>query len=310
MKNSSAYAIPGSLSQPSARLVYPVESERPAVVRDSANRVLLAVQAVARILAAVAVSTVSAWCVTSMLSMSFDWGYELVKAGFGQPPSSQGVVAGMSLWFVIMPFSCALIFGALKHYFKAPWFWNLVPVALASSVVTFDLVADGDFQAIAEMAPWGFLACLVAYGGYFAGQKILSGFPKADSQRLLVAGIASCAPAGILCALSINLNFRLELVLCIATVFSAAMFISQRTVQSSLSYRVKLIAVSMTPILLPLLLNAAGATALLVLGQFGVSNDLGWRASLSAIILLLSTAITGIAGSIVGVIFNSREKFS
>jgi len=243
-----------------------------------------------------------------MLSLSFDWGYELVKAVFGQPPSNQGAVAGMSLWFGIMPFSFALMFGALKQVFKASWIWNLVPVVLVSSVATIDLTVDGDFQAVAEMAPWVFLACLVAYAGYFAGQKILTCFPKRDDHSLLVAGIASCAPAGILVALSVSLNYRLEIALCIATVFSAGMFIAQRTTHAKLSHRVKIIGVAMTPILFPLLVNAAGTTALCILDQLGVSNDLGWRAGISAITLLIVMAITGIAGGVIGHVFSNREN--
>src|SRR5262249_8117330 len=129
MKNSSAYACP-----------VPVICGKNIALQPFRFNSL--VVSMLELGGALAVSLLSAWCVTASVSLMFEWGYGVVKALFGQPESSQAVIAGMSLWFLVMPFSFALVFGYVKQTRRRPQFWNFVPAIVVAWVATFDLMLD------------------------------------------------------------------------------------------------------------------------------------------------------------------------
>lgn len=294
MKNSSAYAIPLAFNQ--ATISAANNAPRIAVASPLRN----VAQSLLCISIAIGISTIGAWCVASMVSLFFEWGYEAVKAVSGQPDSGQAVMAGMSLWFGVMPFAFALIFGALKRHFNGGLLWNLLPLFAVVLGTTVDLLADSDVDALLEMTPWVVLALGFAYGGFFAGQKIMRELSDEKSKQLVAAGIIACVPAGFLVANSVALSYQMQIGLTAACILTAASFIGSNAQQNTLSGRLNLVSHAMLPILFPLAINVVVCMLSFFLDTFGLGADLGWRACASAATLLTFAGLNTIVGCFAG----------
>lgn len=304
MKNSSAYAIPAGLSQSTSQLRIRVEHKA----------VEPLTQSIAKLASAVGLSIVGGWSVLSFVSFCYDWGYELLKAVCGQPESGQGVFAGMSLWFGVMPFAFAFIFGYLKRTLHGENYWRVVPAIAVLGTITAEVLVDSDASAIVEMAPWAVLSCLLAYLGYWLSAKLMDSIHDPLSKRLIPAGAIACVPAGVITAFSGELNYHLEIAICSAAILSTAAFIAKRCPSHfSLSRRLQVVGTTMLPIVIPLTLTLVAVVVSVFLDQFEIGADLGWRAPLSAAVLLIFTGLNAAIGTGLGYMFrdlrNDSETF-
>lgn len=293
MKNSATLAIPANLTTSSANLKVDVAP--------------LVFAPIAKMLGATALSTVAGWCVTAMVSFCFDWGYETVKQLCGQPESLQGVIAAMSLWFLVLPFSFSLTFGYLKQAFNGARYWSLLPGIAVAGCAVVDFLIDADWSAVIEMTPWVAVAIAFAYAGYFTGQRVMKSLKTQSDRRLIAAGLAACAPAGLLMLLSVNLNYKLEIALTIATLLSATTFVAARTREDKLSERLHMVVLAMLPIIFPLTINLFGTNISAFLDTFSCGADIGWRAVVSALTLFNVVTANCLAGAILGHVFKNRQ---
>jgi hypothetical protein len=290
MKNSAAYALPAGLTTHS-NLPAPTGNVR------SVAQIRHFAMAMQKVAAAITLSCLAAWCVTSTVGVMFDFGYEAVQSMFGQPDSNQGVFAGMALWFVVMPFSFALTFGYARRIVAGPSFWNGVPALIVVGLGSFILSVDSSMDAMVEMIPWFLVACTIAYAGYFVGQNLMRKITDETSRRLIAAGVIACVPCGVLSAFSIDLSYKLEIALCAATLLSAATFVAGRCKTRSLSARLKMVSLAMLPIFIPLTLNVTGCMVSLFADCLGIGVDLGWRAAVSAVCLLIFATANAAIGT-------------
>jgi hypothetical protein len=159
------------------------------------------------------------------------------------------------------------------------------------------LMIDGGIEAVVELIPWLLVSCATAYAAFFAGRRVMKAFNDETARRMIAAGIIASIPCGILTAFSINLEFRLEIALCAATLLSAAAFVAGNCKAKSLSGRLEMVSLEMLPILIPLMLNVTGCALSIFADSLGMSIELGWRAGVSAVLLLIFTAANAAIGT-------------
>lgn len=258
-----------------------------------------------KLLMAILLSALSAWCGAMAVHVGYDWGYQLIAKLVGQAAeASQGVMAFTSLICSIIP----MLFGLFLGYFKAAAgarkFWT---VAGTSVVVLFLalIVYSGNPPDFLIHPVRTSVQTVLGLGAFFAGllggQNVYGSLRERMNRpiRVLLPAMVVYLPLAV-ASLLLNLDFRLELALySILTMLGA--FLSVRLSGAKRwGSTLSIALVSTLPIVLANLLNLFGNLLSLSLDTVGIGAGLGWRALLSAVFISTVALSSALAGGLIG----------
>ncbi len=308
MKNSSAFAIPVRRQPPHQGWHLPHSPIDLSACLKSARQALIQLS---KLTAAVAVSAGAAWCATCLVSIGFDWGYELVQKYAGQPDSPQGVVAAMALWFIVMPVAFSLAFTFLKDSWHGSWLWNLIPAVLITSFSIYDMVTlEATSQDLFQFTPWATAALLCSTLALLLGRKLYSWLAaRTKVAAVLLPGFLVSVPAGVfLWVHDNNFAWTLELSLYACALLLAGGIAAFAGRSRRLAQGAAFALATCMPLLLPALINLTANVLSLWLDTMGAGGQLGWRALLSAGLIALVSITATIIGGLTGALPGRRTQ--
>jgi len=248
----------------------------------------------------------------AFVHLGYDLGYRLVELSAGQPSpqaANQGWVAIMSMPALIFPSFLGLFLGLQKRRLGGSrrWYAALALLVLATFALAF---ADQRSSDLKEAG--GHLLCLLsavcsAFACFAAGDKLYGEIARRlNPARILLPALLYLIPSTIYALLSaaeiLALPFScaqeiaLYILLLAVPTALASRLTRARTVGSALAVA----AIGSLPIQLANLFNVAGNLVSLSLDTVNLGANLGWRALLSAVIIILLSASATAAGAILG----------
>lgn len=232
--------------------------------------------------------------------IGYDWGYRLIEQVIGQTSGvSQGVTAAYSLVYMIMPASFALYFGYLKAYCAGGRLWNFTLHGLLISFAVF-VLCSGDIRGLAlhpTEGIWALSGILVSSLLFHFGQKVFHTLEN----RLLKPAVALFAPVFAFLptalAATAGLDYRIELVFFVCSLatgaFASAYLARARRLSSALSMGL----VATLPVTLSNFFNVGGNLLSIVLDGLSAGAGLGFRAFLSASLIITAAFAAIISGA-------------
>ncbi len=231
---------------------------------------------------------------TALVKVSYDWGYRVVEAAFGQPSAqagNQGVMALFSVAHIVLPVCLAVVLSTLV---KARQATKLVTLLLFSMLGTlawdFGIFrSSGDF---AEQMAGCAVTALSALTSYWLANLILAKNRKIFSERLSALSrpvvLTLSFSAGVCLAVSFLNDFSryllpLEILWYAGTIFMVGYLSNSSARDFGVQIRAGLLVLA--PIFVCNLINIAANLVSLFLDTFGAGASLGWRALLSAILI-------------------------
>jgi hypothetical protein len=307
MKNSSTYALPTGIQMPPVEAILGLAESNAAERHSRSECVKLCSIAAAKFVGSLMLSLVAGWSCMGMVSYAFDGGYQLIGTYCGQPGSQQGVIAAMALWFAILPAASSFVFGWCKAMLKGSRLWAVVPAIAVVLAISFDFIADGNFQAIGELIPWIAFATTFAYAGYFMAQA-LAKRTRSNSNAIVAypIALASFLPAGYCAYIGLGLSSTTEMSVIAMTMALAAYMFTRNCGDQRISRALRAALLALAPVMVPLVLNVLGNCISLYLDQFGMGAHLGWRALASAQAILMIAATGMMVGTALACFRNAR----
>lgn len=287
-------AAPESAWLPACHLTSDTKLARNVGKSEATNRPLLA--ATALTIALIACVGAHSW-----VDSGFDWGYFFVKRLVGQPSSPQGMVAAVVSAFLMPPLIYGLFAGQIRAFFaKQKW---IAYAPLAATLAYYGwIISHGDEWY--RDVPFCIVSLVLTYAAYFVGCKLwrwARSITKAKS--LLWVPMLSFGIVGILEFLpsQYGLNALKESVGIQLSIYAAAIwansFIGGYLSRSRRTATTILFGLAVTlPVVSLMVLNVIGTLVSLTLDPLGLGANIGWRACMSAAVILLVTMCSVITG--------------
>lgn len=287
-------AAPESAWLPACHLVSDSKIAKTVAKPESTNRPLVAVTALA--IALIACVGAHSW-----VDSGFDWGYFFVKRFVGQPSSPQGMVAAIVSAFYMPPLIYGVFAGQIRSFFEKQKWIAFAP--LVATVAYYGWIATRGEEWF-RTVPFCAVSLVLAYSAYFVARKLWRWARSiAKPKSLLWVPMLSFGIVGILEFLphEYGLNSLKESVGIQLSVYAAAIFAnsflggflsrSRRTATATLFG----LAVTL-PVVSLMLLNVVGTLVSLSLDPLGLGANIGWRACMSAAVILLVTLSSVLSG--------------
>ncbi len=258
-----------------------------------------------KLLMAILLSALAAWCGAMAVHVGYDWGYQLIAKLIGQAAeASQGVMAFTSLICSIIPMLFGLFLGYFKAASSAKKSWTIAGTSVVLLFLAL-LVYSGNPPDFLIHPIRTVIQTVLGLGAFFAGllggQNVYRSLRERMSRpiRALLPAMVVYLPLAV-ASLLLNLDFRLELALyCLLTMLGALLSVRLSGAKrwgSTLSIAL----VSILPIALANLLNICGNLLSLSLDAVGIGAGLGWRALLSAVLISAVALSSALAGGLIG----------
>lgn len=240
-------------------------------------------------------SLAAACSLTSYLYYGLDAGYRVVQLLVGQPDSPQAVIAGQGLIYLALPIAFSAVLGFLKEHCRGGDCWLAMVLALIGTIAGLEFSLDMHPANVCTLAPWTAASIIMALAAWRIG-KVAYRYFSEDTDAPFVVGpaLAIFVPAGIFFwtgethpGLALEMAFYFVLASAAATITG---FISRG---KRFSQCLTVATVALSPVLISIVVNFWACLTSLYLDVFEHGLDIGWRALLSAglIVLYTGTAI-------------------
>jgi len=190
MKNSTTYALTASGSQPLVTGQFKIKVHN--------ARGMQAVEGTAKVVLALLCSGLAAWPIASALSIGFDIAWDFVAATLGYADSTQGVLAAIALWFMVMPAVFAVTIALFQKLWNGGKIWNYLPMLSVGLFGTLYLGLDIGLQGVLEVSPWMVAAMFTAWASKALTTKAINTFKLSVRGLLAVSAVSATLCAALL----------------------------------------------------------------------------------------------------------------
>lgn len=258
-----------------------------------------------RLICALGLSTCMAMLGIFSVQLGYDWGYKLVEQFLGQENEiDQGIAAITSNCFINGPLFFGLSFACFREAVQSWKYWSVVGISgVFAGFCAYSLLMKSDLSWMTrlEFLPLFLVGLFVYFAAFWLG-RLLSKNLRYRVRLTMLLAVSFLGALGLSSACSFLadrfwgfetlVNAAVLSIISLTSVFAGRARDKTTAVLFSISVAL--------PFLLASTINVASSTLSLAFNWFSWGQELGWRAPLSAWIILAISVFSVVSGGLLG----------